>query len=403
MTLHIGDAQRRARLAWRHGLATPTGGGPEHVAADVVALHATDPATVYLSVAARQPTTTTAGIDDALYTRRSVLRMLGMRRTMFVVPTSTAGNVGTAGTAGTAGLVQAAASAAVAVEQRRLLVKHLQQCGAGDAAWLTDVETATIAALHARGGAATATQLSTDVPRLRTELTFPQGSQYITSRVLLLLAAQGNIVRGRPNGTWTSSQYTWHLLDTWLPQPLPDLDPAAARIDLARLWLTRYGPGTVNDLKWWTGWTLTHTRAALAALPTVTVTLDDGNTGIVLADDTDDVPQPPPWVALLPALDPTMMGWATRDWYLGPHAPALFDRTGNPGPTVWADGRVVGGWAHLPGHITTELLEPVDTTTRRTVDDTAEQLTAWIGDVRITPRFRTPLERRLTESVTPRG
>ncbi|MDG6106546.1 AlkZ family DNA glycosylase [Dactylosporangium aurantiacum] len=391
MTPHISDAQRRARLAWRHGLAAPTAGGPEHAAADMVALHATDPATVYLSIAARQPTATVASIDDALYTRRSVLRMLGMRRTMFVVPT------------GTAGVVHAAAAAAVAAEQRRLLVKHLQQCGAGDAAWLTDVEAATIAALHARGGAATAAQLATDVPRLRTELVFPQGSQYATSRVLLLLAAQGHIVRGRPNGTWTSSQYTWHLLDPWLPAPLPDLDPAAARTDLARLWLARYGPGTVNDLKWWTGWTLTQTRAALAALPTVTVTLDGGGTGVVLADDTDDVPPPPPWAALLPALDPTMMGWATRDWYLGPHAPALFDRTGNPGPTIWADGRVVGGWAHLPGHVTTELLQPVDPATRRAVDTTAEHLTTWIGDIRITPRFRTPLERRLTESVTPRG
>ena len=37
-------------------------------------------------------------------------------------------------------------------------------------------------------------------------------------------------------------------------------------------------------------------------------------------------------VALLPALDPTPMGYVERDWFLGPHAPALFDRSGNIGP-----------------------------------------------------------------------
>ncbi len=387
MIPHISDAQRRARLGWRHGLAAPCAPGPEAVAADLVALHATDAATVYLSTAARLARPTVAAVEDALYTRRTLLRMLGMRRTMFVVPT------------GDAPTVQAAATAAVAVEQHRLLVKHLQQCGVGDADWLTAVQAATVDALVARGGAATAAQLSTDVPLLRTELVFPQGSQYVTSRVLLLLAAQGHIVRGRPNGSWTSTQYTWQLLDGWLPGPLPDLDPAAARAALARLWLTRFGPGTVADLKWWTGWTLTHTRAALAALDTVTVTLDGGGTGVVLADDVDDVPEPPRWVALLPALDPTMMGWAGRDWYLGPHAPALFDRTGNPGPTVWIDGRVVGGWAHLPGRVAVELLETVDAAG---VPDAAGRLADWIGAVLVTPRFRTPLERRLSESVTPR-
>lgn len=382
---HISDAQRQARLGWRHGLAAPGAGNAETVAADLVALYATDAATVHLSVHARLPSISVTDVEDALYTRRTLLRMLGMRRTMFVVPT------------GTAPTVQAAATAAVAVEQRRLLLKHLQP---RDADWLADVLAATIAALHARDGAATAAQLAADVPPLRTELVFPQGSQYITSRVLLLLAAEGHIVRGRPNGSWTSTQYTWQLLDGWLPGPLPALDPAAARTDLARSWLTRYGPGTVADLKWWTGWTLTHTRAALAALDTVTVTLDGGHTGLVLADDVDDVPVPPPWVALLPALDPTIMGWAGRDWYLGPHAPALFDRTGNPGPTVWADGRVVGGWAHLPGRVAVEFLEAVDAPG---VPQAALELGEWIGGVLVTPRFRTPLERRLAGTVTPGG
>jgi hypothetical protein len=80
--------------------------------------------------------------------------------------------------------------------------------------------------------------------------------------------------------------------------------------------------------------------------------------GIVLADDLATSPTPEPWVALLPSLDPTTMGWQQRTWYLGDHAPAVFDRNGNAGPTVWADGRIVGGWAQRrSGEVVFRLLE----------------------------------------------
>ncbi|WP_432824331.1 winged helix DNA-binding domain-containing protein [Dactylosporangium sp. CA-092794] len=386
MTLpHIDTAQRRARLARRHGLAGPVepGKGAEDVAADLVALHATDPATVYLSVAARLHAPLTGTLSDAIYERRTLLRMLGMRRTMFVIP------------AGFAPVVQAAATRAVAAEQRRLLLKHLADSGLGDAAWLAAVEESTYRAL-ARRGSATAAQLAADEPRLRSVIRLPQGEQYLTSRLLLLLAADGRIVRGRPLGSWLSTQYAWSCLPDWLPGPLPELDPAHARTELARAWLARFGPGTAADLKWWTGWTMTATRAALRALDAQEVSLDGGETGFVLPGDTAPEPPPGPWVALLPALDPTVMGFQTRQWYLGQHAPALFDRTGNAGPTVWADGRVVGGWAQTPGgRVVWELVEEVPAATRRAVTRAAGQLREWLGEVRVTPRFRAPLERKL--------
>ena len=40
--------------------------------------------------------------------------------------------------------------------------------------------------------------------------------------------------------------------------------------------------------------------------------------GFLLPDDLDDVPEPEPWAALLPVLDPTTMGWKQRDFYLDP-------------------------------------------------------------------------------------
>jgi hypothetical protein len=225
--------------------------------------------------------------------------------------------------------------------------------------------------------------------------------------VLFLLAAAGHVVRGRPRGSWISSQYRWAPVEKWFTGAVDDLDTGPARVELVRRWLAAFGPGTVADIKWWTGWTMGEVRKALAAVEPVEVDLG-GATGLVLGDD--DVlagpgsagpgePSPAPWVALLPALDPTLMGWTDRSWYLGDHAPALFDRSGNPGPTVWCDGRVVGGWAQRPGgEVVFRLLEEVGRPATEAIEAEAARLAAWLGDVRVTPRFRTPLERELSSS-----
>jgi hypothetical protein len=393
----ISDDERRARLVRRHHLAPAhRAADPVEVARGLVALHATDPASVYLSTAARlaEPDKAVADLEGALYEDRTLVRMLGMRRTVFVVPREQAA------------VVHAACTRAIAVQQRKLLVQHLVEGGveaarADPAGWLADVEESTLRALAARG-TATGQELSQDEPRLREQITLNVGKNYggatnITSRVLFLLAADGRIVRGRPRGSWISSQYRWSTVDSWLPGGMPDLDTGAARAALVRDWLAAYGPGTVADLKWWTGWTAGEVKRALAAIGPVEVDLD-GTTGLVLPGDEAPVAPAEPHVALLPALDPTVMGWTGRDWFLGRHAPALFDRSGNPGPTVWWDGRVVGGWAQRAGgEVVFRLLEDVGTDVSRTVDAEAARLADRLGAVRVTPRFRTPLERQLVE------
>src|SRR5207244_6902270 len=219
------------------------------------------------------------------------------------------------------------------------------------------------------------------------------GSLSMTTWVLFLLAAEGRIVRARPRGAWTSSQWRWVPAASWLPAPLPLLEPEAACAELARRWLRAYGPARVADLKWWSAWTLAQTRAALAAIGAVEVDLD-GTPGVVLPDDVEREPQPEPWAALLPALDPTVMGWKERSWYLGEHGPALFDRSGNAGPTVWWNGRIVGGWAALrDGRVAFRLLEDVGADALAAVEAEAARLGAWLGETNLTPRFGTPLER----------
>jgi hypothetical protein len=85
------------------------------------------------------------------------------------------------------------------------------------------------------------------------------------------------------------------------------------------------------------------------------------------------------------------MGWAGRDWYLGPHRGAVFDRNGNAGPTVWVDGRVVGAWRQDDdGRVELVLLEDVGRPALRALTARAEELTAWLGGVQVKPRFPSP-------------
>jgi hypothetical protein len=382
----VGQQERRARLVTRHLLAAGAKAtDPAAAARSVVALHATDPATVFLSVQARTTGVDVAAVESALYEERTLLRMLAMRRTMFVVPVEDAP------------ILQKSSADAIATLQRK---RYLQlMSGLGDGDWLDDVAESTVQALLKRGEA-TAAELSTDEPRLRSKVTLAEGKAYggaqnITSWVLLLLAAQGRIVRGRPRGSWLSTQWRWSPVDRWLPEGMAAPSADDARAALVRLWLRAYGPGTVADLRWWTGWTAAHVKKALATIRPVEVDLD-GAPGVDLAGDVEAAVVKPS-AAFLPALDPTPMGWAGRDWYLGPHAPTLFDRSGNIGPTVWWDGHVVGGWAQRPdGAVVHRLLEDVGRDAKQAIDAAAEALEAWIGPARIIPRFRTPLEKELS-------
>ena len=392
MDLKVSAEQRRARLVARHHLRTPAASVADATAA-MIALHATDPVTVYLSAWAR--TGCAAGqVDEALYAERALVRMLGMRRTVFVVP------------AGLVPVVQAACTDDVARRLRRQLEKDLGNGGVGDddpAAWLRDVGESTLRSLAGRAGGASGAQLSADEPRLRTELSYSPdksygGTAYITSRILVLLAAEGHMVRGHRRGGWSSGQFEWHPAAAWLDGPgagAGEPDAGAARAELARRWLLTFGPAPAADLQWWAGWTGGQTKAALAALPVRPVDLD-GFPGVLLADDDVVDEAAAPVASLLPALDPTPMGWQARDWFLGAHRDALFDRTGNIGPTAWWDGRVVGGWAQRPsGEVVFRLLEDAGADAGAAVAAAAARLESWLGPSRVTPRFRTPLERAL--------
>jgi hypothetical protein len=386
----IGVEERRTRLIRRHRLH------PDDRARDaleatrsMVVLHATDAATVFLSVHARTWGVEPADIERQLYGERVLVRMHGMRRTLFVVPRELVP------------VVQAACTRTIAARERQRLEKFVLDSGISTrpSAWLTRAAKAALRELEARGEAQTS-DLTKSVPVLAKRIRFGVGSRFeatqsVGSRLLLQLAMEGRIVRGRPRGTWARNQFRWVPVAAWLGDEIPVLEPAMAQAELLRRWLAAFGPATEADIRWWAGWTAREVRAALAAVPHEAVDLD-GATGVVLADDVETPERPEPAAALLPTLDPTTMGWKERDWYLGRHGPVLFDSNGNAGPTVWWEGRVVGGWSQRrDGEIVYGLLEDVGSDAVRALEAEAARVAEWLGDVRFSPGFLPPFQRAL--------
>jgi Winged helix DNA-binding domain len=355
----------------------------------LVALHSSDAATVFLSVRARVPGFGPADLERELYDDRVLVRILGMRRTLFVVP----GDL--------VPIVFAACTGTIAARERKRLEKFIQDSGISTrpGPWLTRASRAALQALQERGEAFTS-ELAAEVPMLAKKLRLGVGSRFettqtVAARVLPQLAMEGKVMRGRPRGTWTDGRYRWVPTAAWLGKPVPVVDPDRARAELLSRWLAAFGPATEADVRWWTGWTARESRAALAAVPHATVEVD-GAEGFVLADDLERTDASEPSAVLLPTLDPTTMGWKERDWYLGPHGSVLFDRNGNAGPTVWWGGRVVGGWAQRgDGEVVFKLLEDIGADGRRFVEREAKELTAWFGEARIRPGFLPPFQRAL--------
>lgn len=376
----VSDAERRARLVRRHGLAAPFATIGEATDA-LVCWHATENSTVYLSIAARVAGVTPADIDTALYDERSLVKQMAMRRTIFafgrdLLPAAIAGP-----------------GERVAGQERRKTIKEL----GGDAAaeqTLARLEDLAVTALDKTP--LSTTELRKAHPEIDIRIhTAPGtkwgGEQPIAPRLMTILSAAGRVVRGPNDAHWRRSKPRWVAMDAWLGEELALPEPEAAYDALVAAWLLAFGPGTETDLVWWFGSTKTVIRQSLARLGAVEVALEEG-TGWLHPGDLDEVEPAPPTAALLPVLDPTTMGWKERDFYLGPHAPHLFDSAGNAGNTAWWDGRIVGGWIQRPdGLIELQLLEEVSPEAERALEDRREQVQDWLGETRVTTYFPSPL------------
>lgn len=397
----ITDSERRARLAHRHRL-TPARrtDDVDEITNDLIAVHSSDPATVFLSVAARMVNPAIDALERALYERRSQVRHHAMRRTLWVMARDVAA------------MAHASSGRKVAATERRTLLKRLDE-SLGDTdtfdaeQWLDDA-LEQMTSLVASQGPVMTRELGEQLPHLRQTLAYPAARGETVdiaahTKVIQLAGFEGRVVRTRPQGTWIGSQYAWSPMADWIPEGVDQLDTHDAQTQLIDRWLKSFGPGTDVDLAWWTGWTKTDVKRALAAAEAERVELESGEPAWVCAEDRNNsedqtaASDPGPWAALLPGLDSTSMGWKERGWYLDDAAATrVIDRNGNIGPTVWVDGEIVGGWVQRPdGSLPIELHRPVSEAQRALIDDEIDRLRELIGDIRFRVRFPSPNQRDL--------
>lgn len=374
------------------------------VARRLVGLHASDPVTVYLTAAARLPHLSVDEIFQQLHDG-STIRHHAMRRTLWVFDAATAAEA------------HASSTRKIAAAEHGRFIKVLDGLNNGSdperpdgvdwpdepEEWIERAKAAVLRQLA--NGPLSTRELGQRLPRFRVLLDLAPGKSYSATtsalnRVLLLMGFDATITRVEPaGGTWINSQYMWMRTDQLSNVVIdrPDLDAETAQRQMALRYLAAYGPATGDDVQWWTGWTATATRRALMAAAEVEL---DGRVGYAHPDHAEPpVDRPEPWVALLPALDPTTMGWKERDWYLNPALTShLFDSNGNAGPTIWIDGRIVGGWAQRPdGDIAWRLLddEPALADRVPAIEQQTTRLRSLLGDSRFKVRFPTPLVKEL--------
>ena len=296
-------------------------------------LHATEPASVYLSVVARADASRVRHRPGAL---RRAVRGQAARHAAHPVRLPAgpaAGGVGECLGAGRS------TSCAPASPRRSSPTGWPTTELPGWSAMFDEV----LRSLRAEGPSTTA-ELRERIPALAQRLELAPGKAYggsfpIAPRLLGTLAVGGQIVRGANNGDWHVSRPRWDAdrgLAGRAACDTPSRKPVIGSWSSAGCAPSGRAPRPTSSGGW--GRPRAPYAARWGSSARWRSALRDG-VGYLLPDDLDDVPEPEPWAALLPVLDPTMMGWKQRGFYLDEEdVPHLFDTNGNAGTTAWWDG-----------------------------------------------------------------
>ena len=178
------------------------------------------------------------------------------------------------------------------------------------------------------------------------------GTEINLSPIINFMCDLGILVRGLSTSGWKSNNHTYYRMDNYLPDiNLSEYSQDEARKRLVSQYLFSFGPSTVTDISWWTGFTKTEIKKILDILGSEIeyVNISGIGEGIVSAKDVNLLKNVGennnPQINLLPCLDPYVMGYKERDRYLDTnYFNYVFDRSGNATTTILNNGKIIGIW-----------------------------------------------------------
>jgi hypothetical protein len=292
-----------------------------------------------------------------------------------------------------------APSARVARQEFGKLVKDVQSGGISDdgTAWLGAARQAVLQKLAGKREFS-AKDLREGLSELSGQVSWyehkPYGNvQHIAPRVLTWMGATGDLVRGHNGSHWRVSRTLWARMDDWLDESVARLEAREGYAQLVERYLRAFGPVTETDLVWWFGATKGAMHQALADLKAVKVRLERAQFGWVLPDDVDPEPPVGRWAAVLPALDPTALGWKERDFYLAPDFySAIFDWSGNCGTTAWWNGQIVGAYVQGDaGRVELVLGRDPGRAGRAALHAEAQRVEEWLDGEKVNALYKSPI------------
>jgi len=204
-----------------------------------------------------------------------------------------------------------------------------------------------------------------------------EGAQKFFAIVLSHYSAIGLIVRAGTPKDWRDGTPDWALAADVAPAVADEGDPEAARVELARLYLEAFGPATLDDFAWWTGFTKTVAKQIFEGL------LGEAPPKRELVD----APRPPAArtakgeaVRLLPPWDTYLVAYKDRSRYAAQeHLPWLYDKRGNAAPVVMHEGRAAGLWQFDGEDVRVAWLPGAKTPPKKALADEAARTAKLLG------------------------
>jgi hypothetical protein len=290
---------------------------------DIAGLHATCPISPYLSIFARSRDFSRADLDEELYIKRTLGKFRSARKTLYVL---------------TKEMIPIAYAAMKTMLEDRFegYIKYqgfTREDYASTAKSILEV-------LQDNG------MTATDIKKAL-------GTKANVSAIVNVMCDQGLLIRGEPKGGWNSNTHTYYIFQEYLPDVnLNQADESTAKKLLIKKYIAAFGPVTINDISWWTGFTKREVKKIMENLEDeiTNVQIEPlGENHFMLSAEEELLPSinrsSKPIVNFLPPLDSYLMGYKERDRYLKQeHVEFMYDRSGNATSAILVNGRIVGIW-----------------------------------------------------------